>query len=213
MNKLYKNIVLLLVLVAVKAPRTYAQLDKAEAKEWKKRMKALTPEEFKTLVEERDRFRSEAQTAQSKVSALEAKQAQQIMEINSLKEQLADKDAEIEKAKERAAMSAPIARNVSAVVPSAKPEAKSMAGVVFKVQVGSFRNKDLSRYFDNNPNFSGEIDADGVKKYTLGYFTDYWEADNFKKYLREMGVKDAWVVSYKDGKRVPIKDVLEGVIQ
>jgi hypothetical protein len=27
-----------------------------------------------------------------------------------------------------------------------------------------------------------------------------------------MGVKDAWIVPYKDGKRVPIKDVLEGVI-
>jgi len=26
-----------------------------------------------------------------------------------------------------------------------------------------------------------------------------------------MGVKDAWIVSFKDGKRVPIKDVLEGV--
>jgi hypothetical protein len=213
MNKLYKNIVLLLVLVAVLAPRSYAQLDKAEAKEWKKRMKALKPEEFKTLVEERDRFRSEAQTAQSKVSTLEAKQAEQIMEINSLKEQLADKDAEIEKAKERAAMSAPVARTALAGVPSDKPEVKSMAGVVFKVQVGSFRNKDLSRYFDNNPNFSGEVDSDGVKKYTLGHFSDYWEADNFKKYLRDMGVKDAWVVSYKDGKRVPIKDVLEGVVQ
>ena len=38
------------------------------------------------------------------------------------------------------------------------------------------------------------------------------QADTFKKYLREMGVKGAWIVAYKDGKRVPIKDVLEGVI-
>ena len=50
-------------------------------------------------------------------------------------------------------------------------------------------------------------------RYTLGEFRDYWEADKFKKYLREMGVKDAWIVPYKDGKRVPIKDVLEGVRQ
>jgi len=32
------------------------------------------------------------------------------------------------------------------------------------------------------------------------------EADNFKDYLREMGVKDAWVVCYKNGKRVALKD-------
>jgi hypothetical protein len=84
--------------------------------------------------------------------------------------------------------------------------------VIFKVQIGSFKNKDLAKYFNNNPNFSGDIDEDGSKKYTLGYFREYWEADTFKKYLREMGVKDAWIVSYKDGKRVSIKDVLEGAL-
>ena len=92
-----------------------------------------------------------------------------------------------------------------------KARKKYDQGVVFKVQIGAFRNKDLTKYFDNNPNFSGEVDEDGQKKYTLGYFTDYWEANNFKKYLRKMAVKDAWIVSYKDGERVPIKDVLEGV--
>ncbi len=27
-----------------------------------------------------------------------------------------------------------------------------------------------------------------------------------------MGVKDAWIVPYRDGQRVEIKDVLEGVV-
>jgi len=30
--------------------------------------------------------------------------------------------------------------------------------------------------------------------------------------MREMGVKDAWIVPFKDGVRVEIKDVLEGVV-
>jgi hypothetical protein len=87
----------------------------------------------------------------------------------------------------------------------------SMDGVVFKVQIGAFQKKDMSKFFDNNPMFSGE-DENGMQKVTVGFFRDYWEADTFKKYLREMGVKDAWIVPFKDGKRVPIKDVLEGVI-
>ena len=29
-------------------------------------------------------------------------------------------------------------------------------GVVFKVQIGAFKNKNLAKYFDNNPNFGGE---------------------------------------------------------
>ena len=49
-----------------------------------------------------------------------------------------------------------------------------------------------------------------MNKYTIGVFKDYWEADTFKKYVREMGVRDAWIVSYRDGQRVDIKDVLEG---
>jgi hypothetical protein len=85
-------------------------------------------------------------------------------------------------------------------------------GVVFKVQVGAFRSKDLSKYFNNTENFSGETE-DETQKITLGRFRDYWEADTFKKYLREMGVKDAWIVPYKDGTRVAMKDVLEGVIK
>ncbi|MFN9502521.1 MAG: hypothetical protein ACK57K_14450 [Chryseotalea sp.] len=86
-------------------------------------------------------------------------------------------------------------------------------GVVFKVQIGAFKNKDLSKYFDNNPNFGGEA-AKGEaepQKLTIGVFRDYWEADTFKKYMRDMGVKDAWIVPYRDGQRVEIKDVLEGV--
>jgi hypothetical protein len=52
-----------------------------------------------------------------------------------------------------------------------------------------------------------------MQKVTLGNFRDYWEADKFKKYLRDMGVKDAWIVPFKDGQRVDIKEVLEGVVQ
>jgi hypothetical protein len=85
-------------------------------------------------------------------------------------------------------------------------------GIVFKVQVGAFKNKDLAKYFDNNPNFGGEVKEGEPQKVTIGIFRDYWEADTFKKYMREMGVKDAWIVPYKDGQRVDIKDVLEGVI-
>ncbi len=81
--------------------------------------------------------------------------------------------------------------------------------VVFKVQVGAFKNKDLSKYFDNNPNFGGEAagkDSTDPQRITIGIFRDYWEADTFKKYMRDMGVKDAWIVLYMDGARVEIKD-------
>jgi hypothetical protein len=82
-------------------------------------------------------------------------------------------------------------------------------GLVFRVQIGAYRNKDLEKYMTSET--MNEEKGEGVQKYTLGNFRDYWEADKFKKYLREMGVKDAWIVPYQDGVRVPIKDVLENL--
>ena len=105
------------------------------------------------------------------------------------------------------------AGNAVASAANAGPNMQALPeGVVFKVQIGAFRNRDLQKYLNNSRNFTGEVDEDGVKKYTLGFFADYWEADNFKKYMRELGVNDAWIVTYKQGKRVPIKDVLENAV-
>ena len=36
-------------------------------------------------------------------------------------------------------------------------------GVVFKVQIGAFKNKDLAKYFENNPNFGGEAKTESHK--------------------------------------------------
>ena len=56
------------------------------------------------------------------------------------------------------------------------------------------------------------IDEDGYIKYILGQFRDYEMADQFKKKLRKNGVKEAWIVPYKDGNRVPLKEVLSEAI-
>jgi hypothetical protein len=50
------------------------------------------------------------------------------------------------------------------------------------------------------------------QRITIGIFRDYWEADTFKKYMRDMGVKEAWIVPYKDGVRVELKDVLDAAV-
>ena len=39
-------------------------------------------------------------------------------------------------------------------------------------------------------------------------FREYFEANEFKDYLIAMGVEDAWIVSYRDGNRVDIKEVI-----
>ncbi len=187
--------------------QVFAQLSKKEKKEWKKKAKefAKNPANLKQFTEEK-------QTADNNVNALTTQTKQ-------LQSSLSDKDAKIAELEDQISRMRSELTSTKAELEQLKlaPPVNPMdfsKGVVFKVQVGAFKNKDLSKYFDNNPNFGGEAgdkDKNDPQKITIGIFRDYWEADTFKKYMRDMGVKDAWIVPYKDGTRVEIKDVLEGV--
>ena len=186
-----------------------AQLSRKEKKEWKKKKKKTSPSQFKSMQDELNSLKGrvsgldgQVSSLQARISDKDAKISELTDEIRNLESELANARAEAEKAKQMAAQAAT----------SAPEEVVDESGVVFKVQIGAFRNKDLSEYFDNNENFGGEVTEDGTQKITLGSFRDYWKADEFKKYLREMGVHDAWIVPYKDGERVSMKDVLEGVL-
>lgn len=181
-----------------------AQMTKKEKKEWKKRAKKLSPEQYKALLDENSALKDQIRTLQQDANGVDSRIAEKDQQISDYQSQLASLRSELESAKSQASQAA--RQPVAQAAPT-----DDQNGVVFKVQIGAFKNKDLSKYLDKGGEFQGE-DADGLKKYTLGIFRDYWEADTFKKYLREMGVKDAWIVSFRDGQRVPIKDVLEGVI-
>ena len=200
-----KGIILFFCLALIAAStQSFAQLSKKEKKEWKKKAKQFKqqPENLKQLTE--DKQAADASVAslnqkvsqmQSTISEKDAKIAQLEDELSQMRGQLTSARAELAQLKENPSNSMDFSK-----------------GVVFKVQIGAFKNKNLAKYFENNPNFGGEARDSEPQKLTIGIFRDYWEADTFKKYMREMGVKDAWIVPYKDGQRVEIKDVLEGVV-
>jgi len=183
----------------------FAQLSKSEKKEWKKKAKefAKSPENLKQMTEEKQAAEAQVASLNTKVTELQSTVSDKDAKVSELEDQLTQMRGQLSTTKaelEQLKVAPPI------------NELDFSKGVVFKVQIGAFRNKDLSKYFENNPNFGGQKSAEGVNAYTIGLFRDYWEADVFKKYMREMGVKDAWIVPYRDGQRVDIKDVLEGVV-
>ncbi len=193
MNKLVLGAILVVTSFSV----SYGQSD---SKDWKKKLKELTPEEYKRLVDDNSNL-------QKQVSELRGEAEHYRSESQSKDAQIAKLLAEIKETESKTAATpaqAPVTNSSSN-----SNKAVQSSSILYKVQIGAFRNKDLQKYLDNHPNFSGDTDSDGTRKYTLGAFTDYWEADRFKKYLREMGVKDAWIVAYKNGARIPIKDALE----
>jgi len=199
-----KVIILCLALI-FSGMQVFAQLSKQEKKEWKKKAKeyAKNPANLKDFTEAKQAADTDNAALKNQVSALNKQVSEKNARIAALEEELSRMKNELSTA------------NAELAKLKEEPSPTSMdfsRGVVFKVQIGAFKNKDLSKYFNNNPNFGGEAVEKGEQKFTIGIFRDYWDADKFKKYMREMGVKDAWIVPYKDGERVDIKDVLEGVV-
>ena len=187
--------------------QVFAQLSKQEKKEWKTKAKEYrkNPESLKQMTDAKatadatvTKQNGDIKQLQSTVSDKNAKIAELEDQISRMRGELTSARAELDQLK-------------------ANPPVHAMdfsKGVVYKVQIGAFKNKDLSKYFDNNPNFGGEAadkNAGDPQRITIGIFRDYWEADTFKKYMRDMGVKDAWIAPYKDGQRVEIKDVMDNV--
>ncbi|MBC7413008.1 MAG: PD40 domain-containing protein [Bacteroidia bacterium] len=81
-------------------------------------------------------------------------------------------------------------------------------GLLFKVQIGAFRNaipQDLFKGF--NPLF-GEGTPSGLIRYTAGSFRSYKNANLAKNEIRGIGYKDAFVVGYYNGKRISYAEAM-----
>ncbi len=80
------------------------------------------------------------------------------------------------------------------------------SGIIFKVQIGAFRNpipQDLFKGFDP---ISGETSTTGITRYTAGYFKNFEAANSAKREINGIGYKDAFVVAFCNGKRISIPE-------
>ena len=173
---------------------TYAKPSKDERKilkEWKRRKKSMSPNQLKELMEENSRLKMEVSESSKKGSEVQAKKIMVLeKELNTLrKERGSVKEGEHKGTGE-----------------------DFTKGVVFQVQIGAYRKLDLSNTLAGSEGgLLVQEKAGDLNQYLLGSFRDYWKADQLKKEIRVMGIKDAWIVPFKDGQRVPLKEVLSEV--
>ncbi|MEM7055467.1 MAG: hypothetical protein AAF392_01105 [Bacteroidota bacterium] len=218
-----------------KASKVEAKRLRAEVREWQKRKKNMEPLQLKDLVEENHRLKAQNRKLDINVQELEEK----LKAGEEKSAQLARLKSEIDTLKKAAisAISTPIALEelpagsysvdeaTGQVLINGVPDNRYgfdktagkpfIKGVIFKVQVSADRDLDLSDVLvdDSHHKNLEQEEAEGVNKYTIGHFRNYWEADKLKKGLRKMGIRWAWIVPYKDGKRVLLKEVLSTVIE
>lgn len=79
-------------------------------------------------------------------------------------------------------------------------------GTWYRVQIGAFGERRIDNSLETTDKLSLET-KDDLQKIALGRFRNYEEAKKLQDHLKTIGLKDAWIVTYKDGVRVPIESV------
>eukprot|EP01006_Ploeotia_vitrea_P017996 TRINITY_DN49250_c0_g1_i1.p3 TRINITY_DN49250_c0_g1~~TRINITY_DN49250_c0_g1_i1.p3 ORF type:complete len:229 (+),score=7.71 TRINITY_DN49250_c0_g1_i1:1600-2286(+) len=177
--------------------------DKITKKTWKKKKDKMDPMEFKRMYDQYNSLKGENGKLNRQINTLTKQIRENEDELSTRGDEIIKLKSELEKVKSDPSTS--IVDNSG----TGGDGDDFTKGIVYRVQIGAFKMIELKEFL-NDPKLKGvwEEDEDGVKKYTIGNFRDYWKANEFKKYLRKMGVKDAWIVAYENNRRKDIKDVL-----
>lgn len=104
----------------------------------------------------------------------------------------------------------PVTSGPSTSTPSSSPSASNEKGLVFKVQLGAY--KDPAKIaIDNRLNNWGDIQmekiSNGLTRILLGNFENKKAADKAKVKAIEYGVQGAYVVAYRDGRKISMKSL------
>ena len=85
-----------------------------------------------------------------------------------------------------------------------KNELAITESTVYRVQIGAFNVNLSERIFEGVDNVVSFKGNDGLVRYMTGSFNNYSDAINYRSQMRSRGFEDAFVVTFKDGERVPL---------
>jgi hypothetical protein len=90
---------------------------------------------------------------------------------------------------------------------AAKQEVVKDGKVVYRVQLGAFKNKVNEAAFKGVQvvRFDGQ---DSLVRYAVGSLANYTQVQDLKLMMRDKGFADAFVTAYKDGARVSVADLV-----
>ena len=197
----------LLCFTAGLSPLQAQELSRDEKKEWKRKAKDFkrNPAALKDLVEEKDRYKREAQELSSQINELEVEKTNRRSRIAQLERELTrlqNSLAETQSALDRAE---------SSDAPQQPPVASDdMSGIVFRVQIGAFSELGMPTDLDGEGDNMDIEEEGGMQKIIIGKFRDIDRAEMVRSYMQRIGIPDAWVVAYQDGTRVPVESVVPG---
>lgn len=185
------------------------ELSKEEEKEWKDKARQYVknPDALKALTESRELYQAEADRFEAQANELQAQINQYQNRIAQLEEENMQLTNNMMTAQQTIQQLTEENEELASRGP-AEPMEEDMSGTLFRVQVGAFKKNRVPEALDTGENMDLEED-EGMQKVVVGKFRNFEEAKQLMNYLQNMGVKGAWVVSYIDGQRVPLKEALQ----
>lgn len=171
----------------------------AQAQTLSKEEKKALKKEIKTYKKDPAKWVALMNKHDAEVQALEAELAKLKKELADLKAQNEDLMASIDEMNLKY-------NNLLASMPSTKlPN-----GTVYQVQMGYYQKLDLVS-FNNKLKVVKAEEVDGAKRYVIGYFEDLMDAWQFASDIKSLGIDDAFVTQYIDGKRNMSFDALKAL--
>lgn len=196
------RIIILLLMVSFGYTAHAQKLTKEEKKALKAQLKKYrkNPELLRDLTEETDALREENRELQSRINQMES-------ERSHSSSQVAQKDREIMELNNRLLDAQEALRQKNEEPPAVMtPREVAETGTHFKIQIGAYEKTYIPE------NLAGDdmgLESDGsLQKVLVGKFNDYQAAKELKKYIRNIGIKDAFIVAYRDGVRVDLDEVV-----
>ncbi|MCO6479260.1 MAG: hypothetical protein J5I94_21675 [Phaeodactylibacter sp.] len=201
-----QTILLMALLLAVSSQAFTQEMSKEETKYWKQLAKKhkKDPQLLKLLVEERDQFQAKAQEAESRLNRLQSGQEQASNRAAQLEREVDRLNSEMANAQEtirRLSLENDQLRGATPDTPAAP------SGVVFRVQAGAFSSGAIPQQIQNLPDAMIENDGN-TQKVLVGNYRTIDEARAKANQLKRSGIEGAFVVAYKNGRRITIEEAL-----
>jgi prefoldin subunit 5 len=180
--------------------------DKATIKKWKKKAKDYVKNPLSLKAKE--------EACEKKIDELE-KRVRELMKEN------ADMRAELDNCAEKCQRELRALRNkidslqneysriqkaYETVKTATQSPVELTPGLFYRVQVGAYQKFNMNRYLEHTgDNFTGES-VDNLNKYLMGKFKNYELAKAFRDDIIKLGIKDAFIVAFNDGKRITTEE-------
>lgn len=195
------------LLLAMQAPAQ--ELTKQQLKEWKKTAKEYqrNPQALISLTSERDRLRTENADLQTRINSVQSQQLEWENRITQLENENKLLLSDLQNAQESIRQLTQDKAMLAEKTATAAKQPAAPTGLVYRIQIGAFKKNRVEESLATSDEMKLE-DADGMQKVMVGLFTNYEDAKQLMNSLKKMGVKGAWIVPYRDGQRISLKEAL-----